>query len=123
MCLMVVNYSFGIHSQSWLIWFSELSYTAESNGFSSRTQKVLDSWGESRLIQRWGVGEHSPVEPVAGFSRAAGGNPSRGKKDVEQTTLLNWPQVHSASQVVPGDCLQSCLQIGPQTELVVHEGI
>lgn len=71
------------------------------------------AWGESRLIPRWGVGEDSPAEPLAGFSGAAGGNTSRGKKDAEQTTLLNWPQVHSASQVVPGAACRAAYRSGP----------
>ena len=71
------------------------------------------------MAQRWGQREESPAEPLAGFDREARETPSRGKKDVEQTPVLGWPQVHSALKWCLG-YLQSCSSSGaPNTERVV----
>lgn len=72
------------------------------------------AWGELRLIQKWEVGDDSPTEPLTGFNRIAGGNPSRGKKDAEQSTLLNWLKVQSASQVVLGFVRRAAYRYGPK---------
>ena len=53
---------------------------SKNSGFPSRTREALLAWGESRLMQRKGVEEDSPAEPLAGFGGAGGESSERGRK-------------------------------------------
>lgn len=65
--------------------------------------------------------EDSPFEPLAAFDGVAGENSSRERKDVKQTSILGWPQILPASQVVPGAfCTAASGKLAPSTELIVQ---
>lgn len=72
------------------------------------------------MMQRWGVEEESSVEPLAGFGGAARGNPSRGKKDTEQTTSWACPRFTQPLKWCLGLSAEPPPGTTPNTELVVH---